>query len=149
MNFKDAVQATSGLGGALEAGLQALEAADRARITVVNPKRLCGSVNLDVALRKGARANEHVWDYGVCYSSGSQQVDWIEVHPASDHGVTDVQAKAVWLRAWLADEGRRLGPLTRAYVWVSSGRTTFTKTSPAVRKLAAQGVIAVGGHYTI
>lgn len=43
--------------------------------------------------------------------------------------------------------------LTNAYqpglVWISSGKTTFTKTSPAARRLAGKGVLAAGSHYTI
>lgn len=149
MSFKNAVQATSGLGGAFKSGLQALEASDRARISVSETTRLCGSVNLDVALRTGAGANQHIWDYGVCHTSGTQGVHWIEVHPASDHGVSDLRAKFAWLKAWLSGEGHRLKPLTVAFIWISSGKTTFTKTSPAARKLAAEGVIAVGSHYSI
>ena len=149
MSFKEAVEATQGLGDAYGAGLQALSAIDRARLTVGNTRHLCGSVNLDAALRTGARANEHVWDYGVCYAPGDQKIHWIEVHPASDHGVTDLQAKVAWLEQWLAGDGHRLRPLTAAYVWISSGKTTFTKTSPAAKKLAQIGVISAGRQYRL
>ena len=149
MSFREAIEATQGLGAAYESGLQALAATDRARISVANTRHLCGSVNLDAALRTGARANEHVWDYGVCYTAKDHKVHWIEVHPASDHGVTDLQAKVAWLNQWLASDGHRLRPLTAAYVWISSGKTTFTKTSPAAKKLAQLGVISAGRQYRL
>ncbi len=149
MNFKAAVHATTNLGGAYESGLQALAPVDRKRISVADSKRLCGSVNLDAALRTGAHANENVWDYGVCYTTRNQGVYWIEVHPASDRGVTDLRNKLAWLKAWLDGDGHHLRPLTAAYVWISSGKTTFTRTSPAARRLAAEGVLAVGNHYSM
>lgn len=149
MNFKEAVEATAGLKTAYKAGLQALSRADRSRIEVGDTRRLCGSVNLDAALRSGARANEHVWDYGVCYTEGSPQVHWIEVHPASDHGVSELLAKVEWLEEWLAEDGDSIRPLTRAYVWISSGKTTFTPTSPSARRLAQKKVISAGKRYRL
>lgn len=149
MNFKETVQTTPGLTSAYEPGLQALKAGDRQRIGVTDTRCLCGSVDLDRALRNGPRANEPVWDYGVCHHSGNEKVHWVEVHPASGHGVTEVLAKLAWLKAWLSGDGRRLRSLPTAFVWVSSGKTTFTKSSPLTKKLAAQGLITAGGHYLI
>lgn len=149
MSFREAIAATPRLGVAYEAGLRALSQADRRRITVASPRRLCGSVNLDAALRRGAAAHEHVWDYGICYIAKAHEVHWIEVHPASDHGVTDLLVKVAWLKQWLAADGRRLKPFTAAYVWISSGSTTLTKTSPGARKLAQEGVVSAGRHYRL
>lgn len=149
MSFRAAVETTAGLKTAYKAGLQALSEGDRGRIEVDDTRRLCGSVDLDAALRSGARANEHVWDYGVCYTEGTPKVHWIEVHPASDHGVTELLAKFDWLERWLGTDGRRLRPLTMAYVWISSGKTTFTKTAPNARRLAQAGVISAGRRYRL
>lgn len=149
MNFKEAVEATAGLNASYKAGLQALSEGDRGRIEVKDTRRLCGSVNLDTALRSGARANEHVWDYGVCYTEGAPRVHWIEVHPASDHGVSELLAKVEWLEKWLAADGHRIRPLTCVYVWISSGKTTFTKTAPNARRLAQAGVISAGRRYRL
>jgi len=150
MKFREAVEATSGLSEAYEAGLKALAAVDRSRITVANEGSLCGSVNLDTALRRGARAHEHVWDYGVCHATdGYQGIHWIEVHPASDHGVTDLLDKFAWLTQWLASDGSRLRRMTVAFIWISSGKTTFTKTSSSARRLAQKGVRSAGRHYHI
>ena len=63
--------------------------------------------------------------------------------------MTELLAKVAWLNLWLRGDGRRLKDLTKAYVWISSGTTSFTKTSPAAKKLALQGVISVGGYYTL
>lgn len=149
MSFEAAVEATAGLKGAYKAGLKALFEGHRGRIDVADTRRLCGSVNLDAALRTGPRANEHVWDYGVCYTDKTAKVHWIEVHPASDHGVTDLLAKLDWLEKWLAEDGHRIKPLTAAYVWISSGKTTFTKTAPNARRLAQAGVISAGRRYRL
>ncbi len=149
MTFREAVRATPGLESAFRKGLQALIQADRDRLTVGNSRRLCGSVNLDAALRRGAAANERVWDYGVCYGTTSAKVHWIEVHPASDRGVTEVATKFAWLRRWLDSNGRRLEAFPAAYVWISSGATTFTKTAPSARRLAKHGVISAGAHYRL
>jgi hypothetical protein len=147
MSFRQAVEATPGLEAAYQPGLQALVAADRERITVTDTRRLCGSVDLDGALRTGPLAHAYVWDYAVCYPKNAAGVHWIEVHPASDHGVTDLLNKLSWLKQWLAGDGHRLKPMTAAFVWISSGKTTFTKASPSARRLAQQGVYAAGGHY--
>lgn len=149
MSFREAVEQTAGLQEAYKVGLRALSAADRERITPSNTRRLCGSVDLDAALRKGALATAQVWDYAVCYTDAEARIHWIEVHPASDHGITALLNKLSWLKGWLDGAGHRLQPLTTAYVWISSGRTTFTKTSPAARRLAQQGVVAAGGHYRL
>lgn len=149
MSFKAAVEATAGLKGRYKAGLQAMSEGDRGRLDVTDTRRLCGSVNLDAALRTGARANEHVSDYCVCHTAGSPKVHWIEVHPASNHGVTELLAKLEWLKQWLAADGSRLEPLTVAYVWISSGKTTFTKTAPNARRLAQSGVFSAGRRYRL
>ena len=147
MSFRQAVEATPNLGQELRPGLQALGAYS-GRVRCRDPRKLKGSVDIDAALQ-ATDPNGHRWDYAVGHSeSGSDKVYWIEVHPASDHGVTELLAKVAWLNVWLRGDGRRLKDLTKAYVWISSGSTSFTKTSPAARKLAQQGVISAGGYYT-
>ena len=149
MSFRQAVGATPNLGqDVLRPGLQAL-GADSVRIHCGDPRKLKGSVDIDAALL-AADPNGHRWDYAVGHNeSGSDKVYWVEIHPASDHGVTELLAKVAWLNAWLGGDGHRLKGLTKAYVWISSGRTSFTKTSPAARKLAQKGVISAGGYYTL
>lgn len=147
--FRQAVEKTPNLGpDAFNEGLGALAKPDKQRLTVNAPQALCGSVNLDERLKKTAPQAAR-WDYAVCHGSKPPRVHWIEVHPASDYGVSDVQKKIDWLRLWLNEDGRRLAKFDRAFVWISSGSTTFTRTSPAARRLAQAGVIAAGRHYSI
>jgi hypothetical protein len=137
MSFRTAVESTPNLADKYQAGLQALEPADRERIVTSRTRRLCGSLNLDGALQ-AFRPNEARWDYGVCYAANDESVLWIEVHPS--RGIRQVESKFVWLRQWLSGEGRRLGALPRRYVWISSGEMTFTQRSPEIRRLAALGL---------
>lgn len=144
MSFRDAVAQTQHLGaGAAQAGLQALDAPDRVRIACAKPRRLRGSVNVDRSLQPH-RPNDNRWDYAICYERDAEEIFWVEVHPASDGDVAVVQRKFEWLRAWLSADGRPLDGFPRQFIWVSSGKTTFTQGSPAIRKLALKGLRAVG-----
>lgn len=88
MTFEEAVTFTPGLGrGACHSGLRALSATDRGRILCQDTRKLCGSVNVDRMLA-GDRRHEHLWDYAICHLQSNQIVYWVEVHPASQHGVT-------------------------------------------------------------
>src|SRR5439155_14191995 len=93
MTFRQAVEATPNLGpDAFRPGLQALGAYS-ARIRCRNPRKLKGSVDIDAALQ-ATDPSGHRWDYAVGHSeSGSDRVYWVEVHPASDHGVRELLAK--------------------------------------------------------
>ena len=144
MTFKEAVETTPHLGAiAFHKGVQALAHADRARIDCAKTRNLFGSVNLDATLLPHL-PNTRRWDYAVGYRRGTDTVFWIEVHPASQGSVSDVQNKFDWLKGWLAGEGWRLRQFEARFVWISSGKTTFTQGSPAIRKLAQQGVQTVG-----
>ena len=144
MTFRQAVEATPNLGqDAFRPGLQAL-GADSARISCGDTRKLKGSVDIDAALEPTDR-HGHRWDYAVGHEeSGHDRVYWIEVHEASGHGVTALLQKLNWLKNWLAVDGHRLRLMTKQYVWISSGRTTFLKTSQAARRLAQAGVVSAG-----
>lgn len=101
------------------------------------------SVNIDAALEQ-VQPNANRWDYAIGYRHNTEIVYWVEVHPASPGDVATVRAKLFWLKTWLADEGQQLHQIEARFVWISTGKTTFTATAPAARKLAEQGVLAVG-----
>ena len=144
MTFKGAVEVTPHLGAvAFHKGIQALAPADRDRIECATARNLSGSVNLDATLRPHL-PNANRWDYAVGYRRGTDTVFWIEVHPASQGAVSEVQNKFNWLTGWLASDGKALRSLEARFVWISSGKTTFTPGSPAIRRLAQQGVQTVG-----
>ena len=147
MTFAVAVRSTPHLGAAaLRPGLQGLEAVDRPRIRCSNPKRLCGSIGLDAAMKE-AEPDAPRWDYGVCHSQHVEVVHWIEVHPSAH--IQEVQAKFDWLKAWLERVGNPMNKLSRRFVWISSGRMTLTQRSPQLRRLAAQGLQPCARIYKI
>ena len=126
MSFREAVESIPHLGaGALMPGLQALKAVDRARVTCAKPRVLKGSLDLDTRLQP-AFPQDPRWDYAVCVSRSGDRVFWIEVHPATDGNVREVERKFQWLRQWLSGDGTPLNQFDAEFVWISSGRTTLT-----------------------
>ena len=51
-----------------------------------------------------------------------------------------VPSAVTWLKAWLTEEANRLRRLPALFIWVSSGATSLTRASPALRRLAEQGL---------
>ena len=153
MTFKKAVDGTQDLSGAWRAGLQALSTKDKAHVSVEDPQRLCGSVNVEESLRsKQGHQNAPLWDYAVGHQPENvkgEMVYWIEIHPANQHGVSEVLNKLEWLLQWLKDSAPLLRKMPPAFIWVSSGKTSFTASSPQARKLARAKVRIVGRLFTI
>ena len=149
MTFREAVEATPEIAGSFNAGLRALRAVDRQRITAQRPRALRGSADLDKAL-EGLYPNARRWDYAIGVEQARRQrVYWTEVHPARDDQIVVIREKLEWLRQWLRDSAVALNNLPREFVWVSSGATAITPSSPKLRALAAQGVVFKGGHFRI
>jgi len=151
MKFTEAVRNCPALTGALRSGLQALKSADVHHINCANPRRLAGSVDVDLALSQ-ALPNEPRWDYavGVKQDRNTDVVTWIEVHPASSTGeVEKVIAKLNWLKNWTAENAPDLKRLSREYVWVATGSVVFSSGSQQRRRLAAAGVQFAGSRYGI
>ena len=152
MKFRRAVEDTTATRDAYRKGLQALRPADRDRVWAGDPRNLAVSVDLDAAC-KHSHPNDPRWDYAVAYQRAKSHpgdVFWIEVHPArtEDHRA-EVRRKFDWLKVWLAAEGKRLRAFPAFYVWIASGKTSFTSTSPQIRALAQLGVLFAGRHYRI
>ena len=142
MIFKHAVEQTPNLAGAWEKGLEALRAEDRPHIKAENTRKLTGSVDVDKALRQ-AEPNAHRWDFAIGYQHSNKPHDWIywvEIHTASDSQVSVVLDKLRWLKSWLAKEGMALARFDRDFIWVSSGATSFTLTSPQQKQFAQLGL---------
>jgi hypothetical protein len=70
MGFQHDVEATPGLQDACRPGLQAVQAADRRRMTARPPRKLAGSVNLDSQLEDRFRKANR-WDYVVAWNAAS------------------------------------------------------------------------------
>lgn len=146
MTFQEAVEQTPNLENGWEAGLGALRAQDRPHIRAEDTRRLCGSVDVDKALRrKEPRANR--WDFAIGYEHINRNDDfiyWVETHTGGDNQIKVVLKKLEWLKAWLRRDGQHLDKFDRDMIWVSSGHTFFTKGSAQVKTLAQKGLIYSG-----
>ncbi|HOU12503.1 MAG TPA: hypothetical protein PKZ84_05260 [Anaerolineae bacterium] len=78
MDFIEAIHNTPDVAGCLQPGLQALQPAERAKITVSNTRELKGSVDID-ACTKVKYPVEPRWDYVIGYQ---EFVYYVEFHPA-------------------------------------------------------------------
>jgi hypothetical protein len=140
MNFRSAVRNTPAIRDHVRDGLQALDQADRQRVTC-DGRRLCGSVDLDQALRD-TYPNAARWDYvvGVRKSDRTDTVVWLEMHPASSIHVDGVLAKLQWLKEWIRTSAPELREPAAQYHWVATGSVSFGRGSPQARKLAQAGL---------
>jgi len=146
VTFKEAVRQTPDLETAWQPGLQALRAEDKPHIKPEDPRLLSGSADVDSALMpKEPQANR--WDFAIGYRHTNRKdefIYWVETHTGSDAQIKVVLKKLEWLKTWMRGDGRRLGQFDRDIVWVSSGRTLFTKGSAQVKLLAQKGLIYAG-----
>ena len=151
MTFKAAVAATPDLAGSWRAGFGALRTADRKYLQAENTRRLVGSADLNKALQRNHPSDPR-WDYAIGHNStnaASEVVYWVEIHPATEGQVKVVLNKLAWLRTWLRKSAPRLDSLQCAFVWISSGRTSFTQLSPQAKILAARGLRHIGARFRI
>lgn len=151
MTFQQAVEATPELAGAFQSGLGAVRTTDKARIRAEDTRLVRGSVDIDRAL-KPTYPNDNRWDYAVGHRHHNQQFDtvyWIEVHPANSREVKAVLGKLQWLRSWLGGSAPRLRVIRKEFIWISSGKTSFTLTSPQQKQFALHGLRHVGRTFSI
>ncbi len=142
MTVQEAVEQTPHLQRAWKAGLGALRARDRPHIAAENTRNLTGSVDADMALQR-QEPHAHRWDFAIGYQHANRTAEcvyWVEIHTASDKQVKVVLDKLRWLKSWLAGDGVRLRRFERDFVWVSSGSTSFTLTSPQQKQFALLGL---------
>lgn len=151
MTFKDAVRKTPGFEGAWRSGLQALHGTDRQHVEADDAQRLSGSVNVDAALTQ-SHPNDPRWDYAVGHRPTNRKeevVYWIEIHPASNGDIKVVLAKLIWLRSWVRKSAPHLQAMKKVFVWVSSGKTSFTLSSPQQKQFALLGLRHKGRVFKI
>ena len=136
-----ALTAGSNLRRVVQNGMGAFEADDKLLIAVDQRPRIGDSINLDEALRaQYPQANR--WDY-IFSVSDAKKVVALEPHTANDSEVKTVIAKKKHAVDYLKDH---LEPKHRvsAWLWVSSGKATLTKTEKYERALASAGIKYVG-----
>lgn len=151
MNFQQAVGKIPALKNSWCPGLQALRAEDKPHIEAEDPRRLTGSVDVDTAYQK-LMPQSNRWDFGIAFRHSDRDkevVYWVELHTASDSQVKVVIKKAQWLLEWLKGDGKPLAGFEKEIVWVSSGATTFTRSSPQKKLMAMAGLQHVGGKLHI
>jgi hypothetical protein len=146
VDFKSTVEATPGLAGAWRNGLHALAPRDGKHVAAQDTRALTGSVNVDSAL-KGQYPNDPRWDYGIGHQD--RLVFWIEIHPASGGEVKVVLAKLQWLKNWLKSNAKGLNAMPKAFIWISSGKTSFTLDAPQRKRFALLGLEHKGRRFTI
>jgi len=151
MTFKKAVELNPHLQGGWRTGLRALREVDRNRVATEDTRRHKGSVDVESCL-KASRPFHRQWDYAIGYQPtnlAEEVVYWIEVHPANPGEVNVVLEKLAWLRTWLENNGAHLNSMKRAYVWISSGTTSFSQRSPQARRMAQARLRHAGGFLRI
>ena len=151
MTFKEVVEAMPHLRKAYCAGLQALRAEDKPHVEAENPRKLTGSVDIDKANLK-ADPNGNRWDFAIAYQHTNRDAEviyWVELHSANDSQVKVVIKKTQWLLNWFKRKGQALAVFEKDIVWVSSGATTFTLSSPQQKQMAQVGLQHVGSKFSI
>jgi len=150
VTFKSAVEETPDLKGTWCSGLQALPKTDRQHMDVADTGRLSGSINVEAALTK--KCPDPRWDYAIGYRPGNvsgEVVYWVEIHPATSGEVKVVLAKLAWLQRWLRELAPRLHAMRKEFIWVSSGKTSFTLSSPQQKRFAQAGLQHKGRVFRI
>jgi hypothetical protein len=151
VRLKDALERTLGLEGAWRGGLQAMPGADKQHVDAEDARRLTGSANVDAALAQ-SHPNDPRWDYAVGHSPTNRRgevVYWIEIHPASSREINVVLGKLTWLKSWMKESAPRLQAMEKVFVWVSSGKTSFTSSSPQQKRFALLGLRHKGRVFKI
>jgi hypothetical protein len=122
--------------------LEALRTQDKPHIYAEDTRKLSGSADLDAALQQH-EPNAHRWDFAIGYTHINRTwecIYWVEIHTASQGEVNVVLEKLRWLKQWLRGDGQKLAPFERDFIWVSSGATSFTLTSPQQKQFAVLGL---------
>lgn len=150
MSFKEDVASTAGIETAWKAGLHALQKPDSKHVSVKSTRNLRGSVDIDSSLRNRYPNNAR-WDYVVAQTQGREEfLHWIEIHPAAAGStVGEILTKFEWLREWLRQEGNLLEAYKREFLWVASGKSSYTRNSPQLKSLAAKGIRFCGQRVSI
>ncbi len=121
--FQLAVEATSVVGHAFHAGIQALEEQHK---QMLEDKHLAtGSLALDETLKKTKpHGDAHRWDYaiGLSAANNKERVLWLEPHRAGSGEAQTVIDKLEWLKGWLRDSAPELDKLHKAFVWLGTNK---------------------------
>lgn len=114
---------------------------DRQLIEPAERQRIGDSLDLDEACRP-AFPNANRWDY-VFSVSDARKLVALEPHHANDSEISAVIAKKQHASTYLTTH-LRPGQHVAEWLWVSHGRTSFSKMESARRRLDQAGIKYVG-----
>lgn len=133
--------ATSELQAHVQAGLGAIDSADKQLFSAPVKAHFKDSLNIDEHLKKG-HENIHRWDYLLGHGP-SNEVIAIEPHSAKDDEASTVIAKRKEALRQLRPH-LRPGAMVTRWLWVASGRVWFADTEKISLRLAQNGIQFVG-----
>ncbi len=149
LTFRHAAEQTLDSSGAWQPGLRALREADRNRIGSEDTSRIKGSVDVESCLKPRCR-DQRQWDYAIGFHPTNlvtEVVYWVEVHPANPRALDLVREKLASLQKLLREHAAELSAMDKAFVWISSGKTTLGDRQR--RLLTLLGLRQVGRFFKI
>lgn len=142
--FEQTVSVVSDIAGGYRRGLGALSGAYSKYVGAADNRMIDGSVDIDNCTKnKYPSANR--WDYVISYSGKAY---YLEVHPATEGTVKEMEAKLKWLKDWLKSKAIALDEYPSGkprFTWVHSGKCGLSKTSSEFKKAAMLGLILSNG----
>ena len=94
--------------------------------------------------------DQRQWDYAIGFHPTNlvaEVVYWVEVHPANPRALDIVREKLASLQKWLREHAAELSAMDKAFVWISSGKTTLGDRQR--RLLTLLGLRQVGRFFKI
>ncbi len=136
LTFNDAVNKVPSL--ILKDGLGAIKAGYRDKLHIKEPRKLCGSVDIDKDLQ-ASEPHSARWDYAIGHG---EKAYFIEFHPADTSNVKEVIKKLEWLKTWLKSTASQLDKLKaeKPYHWIASGRINILPGSREYRLCVSKGI---------
>lgn len=121
--------------------MDAFLARDRALISAGERPRIGDSLDLDAALRRDF-PNANRWDYVFSVPDAAKLIA-LEPHSAKDSEISVLIAKKKHAITQLRAHLQAKYGISR-WLWVSRGRTSFSRMEQATRRLAQAGIEYVG-----
>lgn len=142
--FEQVVTSVPDIAGGYHRGLSALSGAYSKYVKPSNSRMIDGSVDIDTCTKEKYPAANR-WDYVISYNGKAY---FLEVHPATQGSVKEMEAKLKWLKDWLMNKAKVLDTYPSGkprFTWVHSGKCGLSKTSAEFRKAAMLGLVLTNG----